>query len=676
MKKVSGYSIFLMILVLVTMGWILPVQAQTQPEAPGQQAVSPSPGTAIEKRFHGARENFLKKDYQNAAAEIRQGAALLRKEAGQAAGTGKQALLASARELEHLADLEQKGAVNSAQELEHAFARAEHALAKYFQGRASESWARKGVSETGRDLKAAAVYLEKALGRAGYRLEGKNKAAVAEAKDLGEKMEQGAGWVESEVWKAIEAAGKAIDEAGRKAEFLKVSRAPFISVSEKTGGPVDLSTAVIQVAKKTMPAVVYIEVTESKMVENPFFGFGHEPFSHRFFGFPKMPRRFKQEIEGLGSGIIIDSEGHILTNNHVAGGATKLRVTLADGSQYPARLVGADPKTDLAVIRIEAKEKLPYVTFGNSDRVQVGEWVVAIGAPRALEKSVTQGIISAMHRTGVTEPSSYQDFLQTDASINPGNSGGPLLNLYGEVIGINAAIATESGGFEGIGFTIPSNMAVYVAKALMARGKVERGWMGVTIRSLTPELAQSLHLESPKGALVVEVVKGSPADKAGVKKDDVVVAYDGREIPDSSALRNKVAETPIGQEVKITVLRERKKAELTLKIGSQEEATRILAAGVKDDLGAEVRLPTQEEVEKYNLNPNQGVVITWLDPKGPLAVAGFESGDMILAIDDQPVQGMESFVDLVNTLQPKQKASFLALDHRTGNTVAVFVVVR
>jgi serine protease Do len=243
------------------------------------------------------------------------------------------------------------------------------------------------------------------------------------------------------------------------------------------------------------------------------------------------------------------------------------------------------------------------------------------------------------------------------------------------VIGINAAIATESGGFEGIGFTIPSNMAVSVAKALIARGKVERGWLGVTIRSLTTELAQTLHLESLKGALVVDVVKGGPADKADIKKNDVVVAYDGQEIPDSSALRNKVGETAIGQEVKIAILRQGKKEDLTVKIGSQEEATQILVASVKTRLGAEVRLPTQEEVEKYNLNANQGVVITRLDPKGPLAAAGFEVEDMILAINDQPVQGMDSFVDLVSTLQPKQKISVLALDHRTGNTGQIFVVV-
>lgn len=439
---------------------------------------------------------------------------------------------------------------------------------------------------------------------------------------------------------------------------------------------IDLSTAIVEVAKKNLPSVVYIEVTESREVVNPLLPFESDPFFRRFFNIPKMPRKFKQELKGLGSGMIIDTQGHILTNNHVAGGATKLQVTLASGSQYPARLVGADPKTDLAVIHISAKELLHPVTFGDSDKVEVGEWVVAIGAPRALEKTVTQGIVSAMHRTGITDPNSYQDFLQTDAPINPGNSGGPLLNLYGEVIGVNAAIATTSGGFEGIGFTIPSNMALYVARALIAHGKVERGWLGVTIQGLTPELAKSVHVETLKGALIADVVKGGPAEKAGMKKNDVVIAYGAKEIPNSATLRNEVAKTPIGQEVKVTVLRDGRKEELTVKIGSQEEATKLLSASVKERLGAEVRLPTAKEVEKYGLSANQGVVITWLDPKGSLKEAGFEVGDIILGIDGQPVQSVEGFVDLVTLLKPKQKISILVFDHRTGNTGTVSLVVR
>jgi len=500
-------------------------------------------------------------------------------------------------------------------------------------------------------------------------------AAVKEAKQMGEKMEKGAGWVASEVSKGINTIRKGIDEASHKLSLSMSSTHSPVQISKSAGGPVDLSTAIKQVAKQSIPAVVAIEVTESREVENPLLPFSSDPNFRRFFGIPKMPRKFKQELKGLGSGMIIDAQGHILTNNHVAGGATKIDVVLSSGERYPAIVVGTDPKTDLAVVKISAKESLPYLTFADSDEVEVGEWVLAIGAPRALEKTVTQGIISAKHRAGITDPNSYQDFLQTDAAINPGNSGGPLLNLYGEVIGVNAAIATESGGFEGIGFTIPSNMAVYIARTLIAHGKVERGWLGVTIGNLTPELAKRVHADGNKGALIVDVVKGGPAEKAGMKKDDVVIAYQGKEVADSSVLRNNVAETPMGQEAKLIILRGGKKQELTVKIGSLEEATKILAASMKERLGAEVRIPTPREVEKYGLNANQGVVITWLDSKGPLKEAGFEVGDMILAIDNQPVEGMDSFVNIVSSLKPKEKISVLALDHRTGNTGAVSVTI-
>jgi serine protease Do len=210
---------------------------------------------------------------------------------------------------------------------------------------------------------------------------------------------------------------------------------------------------------------------------------------------------------------------------------------------------------------------------------------------------------------------------------------------------------------------------------LIAHGKVERGWLGVTVGSLTPELEKSLHLETLKGALVVDVVKGGPAEKAGIEKNDVIISYRGKEIRDSAALRNDVAETLIGQEAKVTVLRAGKKEELTVKIASMEEALKILAASVKDRLGAEVRPPTSQEIEKYDLNVNQGVVISWLDPKGPLGEAGFEVGDMILAVNGQPVEGMESFAALVSSLKPKEKISVLALDHRTGNTGTVQVEI-
>jgi serine protease Do len=661
-------SVALMMVLLIALVWATASQAQTRAREPREQS-------ELDQLFKKAREAFLKKDVKAAVSDIREGETFVKKEADRAAGEAKQALTASVQELDKLAEEVKKRAIRRVKELDSVFARTHHALARYYQEKASESWAKKASTEAGHYLKLASVHLENALAWGGHRIEADSAAAIEEAKRIGEKMEKGTSGAASEVSQGIDAIRKEIDEAGRKIGSLGF-QSSGIQVSDRPIVSVDLSTAMVQVAKQNLPSVVYIEVTESREVENPFFSFEKNPFFRRFFGIPKMPRKFKQEIKGLGSGMIIDREGHILTNYHVAGGATKMEVTLADGSKYPAKLVGGDPKTDLAVIQIQAKESLPQVTFGNSDKAEVGEWVVAIGAPRALEKSVTQGIISAKHRSGITDPNSYQDFLQTDAAINPGNSGGPLLNLNGEVIGVNAAIATESGGFEGIGFTIPSNMAVYVAKSLIARGKVERGWLGVTIRDLPPELAKSVHAETEMGALVVDVVKGGPADKAGMKKNDVVIAYGGKEIRDSATLRNEVAETPIGQEAKVTVLRNGKKENLTVKIGTLEDSIKFLSASVKERLGAEVRLPTAREVQEYGLNSNQGVGITWLDSKGPLAEAGFEIGDMLLAINGQPIEGMQSFVDLVSTLRPDQKISVLVLDHRTGNTVTVQVVAR
>ena len=437
--------------------------------------------------------------------------------------------------------------------------------------------------------------------------------------------------------------------------------------------PVDLSTAIVQVAKTNIPAVVHIEVTERQEVENPMAPFGSDPFLRHFFNIPKMPKKFKRELRGLGSGMIIDTQGHILTNHHVVGGANKIEVLLSDGRRFTGKLVGSDPKTDLAVIRISGKESFPHVTFGDSDRVEVGEWVVAIGHPRGLDQTVTQGIISAKHRRGITDPSSYQDFMQTDAAINPGNSGGPLLNLKGEVVGINSAIASESGGFEGIGFTIPSNIAVHVAQAILAHGKVERGWLGITMRDVSSPAAEISQRRTEKGAVVVEVLKNGPADKAGLKKDDVIVEFNGRTVPDSEMLRNEVANTPVGREVKIVFLRKGQRLQLTFKVGNLESSTKMYLAVVKEKIGAEVRSLTPEEVAHFGLEAGRGVIITRLEDRGPLKKAGFELGDIILAVDQQPVEGVDGFIQIMEALKPKAKVTLVALDHRSGNVGTVVI---
>jgi serine protease Do len=471
----------------------------------------------------------------------------------------------------------------------------------------------------------------------------------------------------------LSVSGPWVQVAESTEETLKLMPIPS---PESTGLHDNLVTAISKVAESTVPAVVLIEVTERREVPNPFFHFQDNPFFQQFFGAPKkMPKKFQEKLMGVGSGMIVSPDGLILSNNHVVGGATQINVLLSNGDEYPAKLIGTDPLTDLGVIKIDVGKPLPYVTFGDSDDVVVGQWVVAIGQPRGLEKSVTQGIISAKHRAGITNPSSYQDFLQTDAAINPGNSGGPLLTLEGQVIGVNSAIATQSGGFEGIGFAIPSKMAVHVANALIAYGKVVRGWLGVSIQDVTPALAKSFGLSSPKGALIADVMKGGPAGEAGIKRGDVILKYEQEKVDDSAALRNMVAATSPGKEVEVSLWRDKKTMDMTVKIGSLEALNQKLAAIVKDRLGIGVAPVTTEEAQKYGLPSPEGVSLDWIDPKGPLGAAGFEKGDLILGVNNQPVSGVDTFVNMIRSLPHHQAVTFLALDHRSGNTVRVRVEI-
>jgi serine protease Do len=459
--------------------------------------------------------------------------------------------------------------------------------------------------------------------------------------------------------------------------ILLILISPVTLRAAETKAPVeDLRTAIVQVAKKNIPAVVHIEVTQRQEMAGPALPFENDPFFRFFFDTPNAPKKFKREIKGLGTGMIIDPKGHILTNNHVVAGASNIQVLLDDGRMLAAKLVGSDPKTDLAVIKITAPDPLPHMTFGDSDKIEVGEWVIAIGHPRGLDQTVTQGIISAKHRRGITDPSSYQDFIQTDAAINPGNSGGPLLNLQGEVIGINAAIVSQSGGYEGIGFAIPSKIATHVARELIARGKVERGWLGVSVQDLSPETARSAGLETTRGALVTDVVKDSPAYKAGLKKNDVVIAYQGKEIRDANSLRNEAANTTIGETVKMTLLRSGKSQDITVTIGTLRAAEMASAASIKERMGVDVRPVTSKEASRYGLDAGLGVRISWIDPNGPLGKAGFEVADLIVEANGQPVQDSEGLSAILSTVQPRGKITLLIVDHRTGQAGLMEVVVR
>ncbi len=440
----------------------------------------------------------------------------------------------------------------------------------------------------------------------------------------------------------------------------------------------NLVTAVETVAKKAIPSVVHVEVTERQEIANPLIPFENQPFFRYFFGTPNMPRKFKREIFGLGSGVIIDASGHILTNYHVVGGAAQIKVVLADGREFSGKsvkVVGTDPKTDLAVIQIIGGGSLPFLPLGDSDKVKVGQWVVAIGQPRGLSETVTQGIISAKHRTGLSEPSSYQDFLQTDAAINPGNSGGPLMDLKGEVIGINSAILSESGGFEGLGFAIPSNIAAHVSQELIKHGKVIRGWLGVSLQKITPELAKSFNLKSYKGSLVADVMKDSPADRAGIKRGDVITAFQGTQVDNPSLLRNDISLVAPGTKITLTIERNGAKKDISVTIGNLASQEAAIENTLKNEFGVTVSPLTAKDANQYGLNSQVGVVVVDVLHDSSFWRAGFQKGDIILRVDNNDVDGPATLLQVLRSAQGRT-VNILALDHTSGQKTYVQVHLR
>jgi serine protease Do len=398
-------------------------------------------------------------------------------------------------------------------------------------------------------------------------------------------------------------------------------------------------------AAQASPAVVYIQsVSVEKAAQSePGFGFPPSPFGDDLpFPFPGFrpptppPGGFKRR--GSGSGFIIRKDGVILTNNHVVEDAREITVTLSDKREYPAKVLGRDPKTDLAVLKIETKGDLPVATLGDSDALQVGDWVMAIGNPFGLSNTVTAGIVSAKGRV-IGGP--YDNFIQTDASINPGNSGGPLFNERGEVVGINTAIYSQSGGNIGIGFAIPINLAKQLLPELETAGSVTRGWLGVTIQPMTPELATSLGVENAQGALVADVTAKSPAAKAGLERGDLIVRYNDKEVKDSTALPSLVASTPVGKIVPVEVIRngKTKTVEVTIaKLAEQERGdAEVEDAAQKGKWGLALRDLRPEEREQMGLQDGEGVLIGGVQPDSPAAEARLQAGDVILQVNKTTV---------------------------------------
>lgn len=418
----------------------------------------------------------------------------------------------------------------------------------------------------------------------------------------------------------------------------------------------NLSDAFKHAAKALRPSVVSISSIKRMQIQQPqvrrFGGgemprefrqfFGDDFFDRFFFEMPSPPRGYEQQ--GLGTGVIMSEEGYIVTNNHVVAGADEVKVTLSDKRQFTAEIVGTDKPTDLAVLKITA-ENLKPARWGSSSELEVGDWVLAVGSPFGLEQTVTAGIVSAKGRAnvGITD---YEDFIQTDAAINPGNSGGPLLNLRGEVIGINTAIASRSGGNMGVGFAIPSDMASSVMNKLVDNGEVERGYLGALIQDLNEDLAASFGYDGKDGVLIGDVVGDGPADKAGLKAGDIVVELDGKRMSSSNQLRNTVAATPAGTTSKLRIYRDGKEQVLTVEIGQLEASARFAGRdGASDsDLGITVQTLTSETARQLGYDDDaKGVVVTEVERGSAAASAGIQPRDVIVSVSGNEVTDAAGF---------------------------------
>jgi serine protease Do len=418
----------------------------------------------------------------------------------------------------------------------------------------------------------------------------------------------------------------------------------FPSVPGGFGAPGSLADLV----EKLSPAVVNISTTKVVKMDGKrspngdmfpfdrFFG-GEEDLYKRFFG-DNPEKEFKQR--SLGSGFIISKDGYIFTNNHVIEKADKIKVRLSSGKEYDATVKGRDPRTDLALIKINPDNSLPTVSLGDSDRLRVGDWVMAIGNPFGLDHTVTAGIVSAKGRVIGAGP--YDNFIQTDASINPGNSGGPLFNMAGEVVGINTAIVAQG---QGIGFAIPVNMAKEILEDLKAKGKVTRGWLGVSVQDITEDLAKSLKLKDRNGALVTEVFEGDPADKAGIKQGDIIIEVDGKKVKDTHELLRFVAVLPVGKKAAVKVLREGQVKELQLTVAEREEKKEVAGARgeTKDTFGMSVQDITPEIAKQLGLSSTGGVIATKIREGSAADEAGLQPYDVILQVNRVKVGSVKDF---------------------------------
>lgn len=405
--------------------------------------------------------------------------------------------------------------------------------------------------------------------------------------------------------------------------------------------PADFSS----LAQSSSPSIVNISTVKivngggrvfKHFSRNPF---GNDELFKRFFG-AQPQREFKQR--SLGSGFIVDGKGFIVTNNHVVENTDQIKVILKDGKEYDAKIIGRDKNTDLALIKIEPEENLPALKLGDSEKLKVGQWVVAIGNPFGLGHTVTSGIVSAKGRVIGSGP--YDDFIQTDTSINPGNSGGPLLDLNGNVVGINTAIIQNG---QGIGFAIPSNLAKGIIEQLKASGNVTRGWVGVSIQEISKELSEYYKLEDNEGVLVVEAFEGDPAEKAGIKANDIIIEIDGEKVESNRGLTSLIASKAVGSKIKVKILRDGKKKTFTVKIAKRSDGQMVATSGIDDELGIQITELTPEVSKKYNIN-RTGVIITEVKDESKAHQAGLATGDVITEINHQRITSKKDYLKAVN----------------------------
>ena len=428
------------------------------------------------------------------------------------------------------------------------------------------------------------------------------------------------------------------------------------------------------VVRKAGPAVVYIgvEKTNKSFDGRDQLDMFNDPFFEHFFGkkfdrFRQQPSPFKQH--GAGSGFIISENGLILTNNHVVDNADTIRVRLSDKREFTASVVGTDPQSDVALIKIDGK-KLPTLALGNSNKLEVGEWVIAIGSPFELSQTVTVGVVSAKGRSrmGVSD---YENFIQTDAAINPGNSGGPLLNIHGKVVGINTAIFSRSGGYMGIGFAIPINMAKSFKKQLRSSGKVTRGWLGLAIQDMNEDLAQSFGVNKAEGILVAETTKGSPAKKAGIQQGDIILSLNSHKVVDVTDLRNRIAMTAPGSRVTLHIVREGRKKDIRVVITEQpadfSQATRMRLrknnSSLLDNMGLTLQELTPELANQFGYDKKQGILITQVAPNSPADSVGIQAGQLIEEMNRVRVH---SVTDLKKAVKKGKNPNQLLLRIRAG----------